>query len=529
MSLPSDLSTDQPEAEPASTPAYNQHIVTTAKGGGVLIVGRIFEYGGRLVLAFLLARLLGAEQFGLYTLGLTVATIAATIAIMGMDDGMMRFIAIYARQRDTNRLWGTMIFCLGTTTIMSVLLMVLLFSLAEPLATVIFHNESLTIMLRLTSLLVPFLALSEMLKFAARGFKMMHYNVIAENLVQTPIRIVLLAILGIVGLTPYMAVAVFGLSDICASIVLFYLINKKFSLRRSLRSGQFNARHIFSFSFPLWIADLLSTFRSNIQTVLLGSLSTLTSVGVFTVVGRVNLFGHMSYQSLIASVKPTIAELQATNEWKNLERLYQTTSRWGLTLNLPVFLLIVMYPRQILSIFGDSYESGVTALIVLACAELVNVATGICGSIIDMTGHNRIKLFNSFSIVVISIGTNLLLIPPYGVMGAAVAAFISIALINLMRLIEVWYLYRILPYNREFLKPVLAGLFALAAIWLTSNWLDGQDAIVFMLVQGLVVLSVYLGSIWLLGLSPDDRVIVDRVNRKTTALYTQGRAILKLR
>jgi O-antigen/teichoic acid export membrane protein len=146
-----------------------------------------------------------------------------------------------------------------------------------------------------------------------------------------------------------------------------------------------------------------------------------------------------------------------------------------------------------------------------------------------MTGHNRIKLFNSFSIVVISIGTNLLLIPPYGVMGAAVAAFISIALINLMRLIEVWYLYRILPYNREFLKPVLAGLFALAAIWLTSNWLDGQDAIVFMLVQGLVVLSVYLGSIWLLGLSPDDRVIVDRVNRKTTALYTQGRAILKLR
>jgi len=243
----------------------------------------------------------------------------------------------------------------------------------------------------------------------------------------------------------------------------------------------------------------------------------------------VNLFGHMTYQALIASVKPTIAELQASNEWKHLERLYQTISRWGLTLNLPVFLIIVMFPTQILSIFGESYESGATALIILACSELVNVATGICGSVIDMGGHNRVKLFNSITTVIVAIGTNLLLIPRWGVLGAAVAAFASIAIINLLRLVEVLVLYKMHPYNREFLKPVTAGIVSLAAIWLTSNWLDGQEAIVFILIQGLIVLAVYLGMIFLLGLSPEDRVIVERMNRKTATIFSNSLALIKHR
>ncbi|MDX1402824.1 MAG: polysaccharide biosynthesis C-terminal domain-containing protein, partial [Kiloniellales bacterium] len=171
-----------------------------------------------------------------------------------------------------------------------------------------------------------------------------------------------------------------------------------------------------------WLSGLLRKFRNNIQVILLGSFSTVTNVGIFSLASRINMVGEVAYSSVIKSVKPVFAEVHAEDDRQGLRHLYQTTTRWTFVLNLPTFLVLVLFPEAILAIFGQSFVGGASALVLLAWAQLANAGTGTCGSIIDMTGHTKIKLVNSVIWVILSIGTNFLLIPSWGIIGAAVAA-----------------------------------------------------------------------------------------------------------
>ena len=89
---------------------------------------------------------------------------------------------------------------------------------------------------------------------------------------------------------------------------------------------------------------------------------------------------------------------------------------------------------------------------ILAVSSLILVGTGMGGIILDMGGHTRLKLLNSVLRLATFLALDLLLIPRWGVVGAAVAALAGESLVNLLRLGEVYYLFRLLPYNRSFLR-----------------------------------------------------------------------------
>ena len=77
-----------------------------------------------------------------------------------------------------------------------------------------------------------------------------------------------------------------------------------------------------------------------------------------------------------------------------------------------------------------------------------------------MTGHTRVKLLNSALSVALAIGLNWILIPPMGIVGAALAAVGSIAIVNILRLLQVRLLVGVQPYDTSWLKPIAAGLAA---------------------------------------------------------------------
>ncbi|HET7521516.1 MAG TPA: oligosaccharide flippase family protein, partial [Candidatus Limnocylindria bacterium] len=191
-------------------------------------------------------------------------------------------------------------------------------------------------------------------------------------------------------------------------------------------------------------------------------------------------------------------------------------SKWTFTLNLPFFLLAAIFPQALLGIFGPEFTDGATALVILAFASLTNAATGSSGAILDMTGHTRVKLLNSTASVGLAIVLNLLLIPPLGVTGAAIAAFGSIATVNLLRVAQVAWLVRVLPYDREWLKPAAAGVAAGAAAWLVGLLTADASLFVRALTGGAALAVTYAAVLVALGLSDDDRTILSRAGRRFT-------------
>ena len=132
-----------------------------------------------------------------------------------------------------------------------------------------------------------------------------------------------------------------------------------------------------------------------------------------------------------------------------------------------------------------------------------------------MSGYTKLKLVNNIISITLSIGLNVLLIPRFGIVGAAVSALIVFTALNSIRILQVYYLMRLLPYNRSFLKPVVAASTAFLLIFFVKQWLSVGDNIFFVAIYAFVLLAVFVGMIWLMGISSEDRMLLDRVLQKT--------------
>ena len=106
----------------------DKHLRTTAAGGTLVFLGKLFVKGVRFLVAILMARFLAAEQFGLYNLGLTVAEIVAALAGVGLGTALVRYIPVFRRNGDQAGIWGTIQLGLGIPTVVSIILAVALYA-----------------------------------------------------------------------------------------------------------------------------------------------------------------------------------------------------------------------------------------------------------------------------------------------------------------------------------------------------------------------------------------------------------------
>lgn len=100
-------------------------------------------------------------------------------------------------------------------------------------------------------------------------------------------------------------------------------------------------------------------------------------------------------------------------------------------LALPVLLTFVLVPGFVMGLFGPEFEVGASVLVILALGQFVNVSTGSVGFVLIMTGRERMARNNAAVAAGVNIVLQVLLIPRFGAVGAAIATAVSVALLNL--------------------------------------------------------------------------------------------------
>lgn len=461
-------------------------------------------------------------------LAVGAAAIFAGVSSLGLDDAMTRYVAIQSGRRDHAGVWGTIQLGLVGAAVAGIGIGAVLFLASEPIATGLFDEPRLATLLKIVAILVPFLTVSNVLAGTARGFRKMEYVALAENVVQSLVRLVLIVLVALVtrGLDVIAATLVFAISDLAATATFVVLLRRHFVAEaQSVPRARREVKEVFRFALPLWIASLLRQSRRNFETVMLGATRAASSVGVYSVVNKVNLVGHVWLLSIFAAVKPTLARLHDRRDTGGLGHLYTTVTRWSLTLTLPFFLVMVLYREPILAVFGPSFAAvGTTALVLLAIAELVNAGTGICGSMIEMTGHTRVKVANSVILTTLLISTNAVLIPRWGVVGAATASLVGISIFNVLSVVEVLILEGLFPFDRTFWKPVTAGVGAFLG-GTVLMWVQPVGrSVPLAAAEGLAVLGGFLALLVMLGVPDEDRLVVDRVLGRASRLLRRRSA-----
>lgn len=501
---------------------YNQNdrdILTAAKGGGISFIGLLFVFGMRLIFGVVVARLLGAEGYGLYTLGFTIITTLSLFSVLGLSEAAVRYIPIAVREKHDSELLGIIQVSLALPFIISLVLAGLLLLLAEPIAYLLFDDPQLTQILRLFSISLPFLVLTRIFESINRGFKKMQYIVYSSQITFHTVKMCLTIFLIFVGLAVIGVVIAFDIAAVIAFALLVYFTNKLYPLKRSWNTANRKSSMMLKYSIPIYLSQLISKLGSNLEIIMLGILGTTMGVGIYAATYKLSVIGIMFSGSIIEISAPIISDIYSRDEGiHHLQNFIQTITRWSVLLNIPIFLTLVLFSESLLTIFGEEFAAGTSALIILAFGFLISAIALSSRTVINMSGHTRLSFINSVIFLGSNLVLDLLLIPTWGVTGAALAVTLSIVLVNTLRIGEVYYLLRIIPFNVKFLKPIAAGVFTIIITYFVNTWLSGRDMILQVIIGMFVLWSSYIIFLILLKFSEEDLMVMKKVKTNLTSM-----------
>ena len=210
---------------------------------------------------------------------------------------------------------------------------------------------------------------------------------------------------------------------------------------------------------------------------------------VYTAATRFLVVGQFANTALNQSAQPRFAELFAVDDRRGANVIYRATTAWLIVLTWPLYLLAVIYGPEVLSIFGHSYRAGHLVMIILGLTMLVATACGQVDMVLITTGRSSWSLANGLTAVVVNVGLDLLLIPRYGITGAAIAWAAAIIVTNLTPLIQLAISVRLHPFGRgSFIAIGLAAVsFAVIPLVVRAGLGAGAAASVGAVLAGCVV------------------------------------------
>lgn len=484
-----------------------------AKGSGFLFTGTLLSKGSNFILHVILARFLGTSSYGVYVLGYTLLHLVGKFSNLGLQNGIVRFGALYKGEKNASRLKGTLLsaFLIGLS--FSIFTSIILFNLSSLIANQIFEEPRLSLPLKLFSISLPFYVFMIMSAFTARAFQKMAYDVTIRNLIQPFANILFVGTAFLLGLRLLGAIYGFLFSVILSSGLGFYFIQKLFPELISDLKPKYECRKLLRFSLPVLFIGLSYFLLNQVDRMMIGYFKTTVEVGLYNAASKVAIFTALFNQSFNGIFAPIISNLFNRNDLHKLEYLFKTITRWVVTLSLPTACILILFSTKILTIFGSEYIVGWPVLSILAGCFLLSTSTGSVGFLLQMTGKQDFELMNALITLTLNIGLNLLLIPPYGVMGAAIATGLSLIFVNLLKLIEVNYLLKIQPYDNKYLKPlgaiVLTAFLGLVGRTFFHTTFEGIWP-VSIVTLGLI----YFYLLYIFGLSKEDRAIILAVRKK---------------
>jgi O-antigen/teichoic acid export membrane protein len=484
-----------------------------ARQSALLLSSGLVGYVGVFVLSIVLARSLGASEFGVWVVAWGIGQIMAVLGLLGADWILFRHGSHYHGTGDLPRLRATIRFSLTLCTIGLATLAVGMLLLAPTIADRFFDDLSLAPLFRVSGLIGLVIGIGQTLLYATQAFATVRDLAVVRNLLQPAVRLVA-AVVAVV-IAPTALSALFGMlaAEVLLTLAAATLLLRRISLRGPTKP--IPRRELVRFGVPAWGSKMVETARGQLFPILLGALATFQGSAAYAASRRVVGAPNAVVGSFNQVYSPQASRLYLGKRHEELAVLFKSMGKWIFSLAFPVFCLTVAFPKEIVSVFGREFVAASSVLVVLSFAMLFNFSTGPVTATLIVAGRPRLALLDYVLVLGAEVGLALILIPRHGVLGAAVARLVGTAMNNLIPLAQVWWILRIHPYRSDYWKPVAAGLTAVVAALVVVHATGMPVGPPAAVVAAAIVGVVYLGMIVLLGLSPEDRSAVDALFRRS--------------
>jgi O-antigen/teichoic acid export membrane protein len=500
-----DLDTEQQTA-PDPGDASRADLGTIARGGALNLVGAVASGALTFALTVILANNLGVSGYGAFVSAMGIFTVLSRTAELGADTGLTRMLARYRALGHAADLRRTIVIALLPVLAVSGAFAAAMWLWAPSLARIFGGGEGSALIddyARVMALFVPASAAIMVLLAGTRGFGTMVPTNLIDKFARSALQPLLALAVFAAGLgTTAVALAFvgpIGLGFVAAAGWLWVLLHR--TERRHgadlglARPSRELANRFWRFTAPRGFAGIFQVVILWINTLLLGALGSTRQAGIFNAATRYVTAGLMAGVAVQQVMGPKLSELLAKRSMARAGAVYQTATMWLVTLTWPLYLTFAIFSPTLLRVFDSGFSAGEASLIVLGLTMLVASGVGTVDVVLLMGGRSSWNLIDTAVALVVGVILNVVLIPPLGVTGAAIAWAASILVRNLASLAQVWIFMRLHPFGPGFRRAAVPAVVLYGGLGLVVRLVLGTSIPVFVAYQAVA------GGLYLVALA----------------------------
>lgn len=451
---------------------------------------------GAINVIWLFPTLLGDVQFGVTRLLLSGSLIAAQFAQLGMGNVTYRFFPQFQDPENGHR--GFLRILLLVPLLGFVLCVGIFFIFQDAIAS--FFVEKAPLFVAYDAFLIPLVAFTLYFNVLDAWLRSVYRTVSGSFVREVVLRLlqtaaVLMYAMGWFDFYGFV-IAFVGVHGIATAILLLWTVYTGEFTIRSAYSPPFETTNKDMRSYALYaiMGGISAIAVANLDLLMVGGYLGEASAGYYAIAFFIGTFISIPERSITKISYPIISQAFKDDNKDLIATMYKKSSLNQIVIGLLIFIGIWANVDNAVALLPDGFAVARNVMIIISAAKLIDMATGANSIILLNSPWYRFDLVTNILLVGLTIITNLLLIPIYGLDGAAWATFITITVYNLVKFVYIWIKMGIQPFEVPILKALIAGVVAflvsLLLPTLSNVWVDLIiRSLIISLVYGIIVLK----------------------------------------
>lgn len=422
---------------------------------------------GFILTIFLYPHILNPDQYGLTRVLISAALVFSQFAHLGFHNLILRYFPFFnkvAPGRHGLMVWVLLIPFIGFLIFSALFfifddLLIGFYSDRSPLFTDFYYW-----VVPLTLFILYFVVLNNYLRSLHDSVSGSFVNEVIQRVV-------------VIGFLVLFLFELISFSEFIALFILSYGIQPLLLMIRIKRKGALNLtpnlkilrkpllKGMASYSLFSMLGGLTTVLVWNIDVIMLGSMSGLESTAVYAIAFYIGSVIAVPQRSVEKIAGPLISEFIKSKKWDDVSVLYKKTSLNQFIPGIFIFGLIWLNLDLLLSFLPEVYSTGKWVVFIIGVGKLIEVGTGANGIILLNSKHYRVSFYSNILLVILTISANYLLIPVYGIEGAALASAFAIFSYNGVKLIYIQMRLNMQPFSKPMLYTTLLGALLIVLIY----------------------------------------------------------------
>lgn len=457
---------------------------------------------GFVITIWMYPNILEAEQYGLTRVLLSLAMVSSQLASLGMKNTIIRFFPYF---RDKDKKHHGFLFLSLAIPLIGIILLGLGLILFRPDITQYFVERS--------ELLVDYYWFVLPLAFCMLFFHVitsvvqaLYDTVLSSFLMNVVIRVLtgLLLVVyffGWLNFEQFVIIFVLNYGIILLALLIYMFKSFELSLVPDFDFLDYElVQKMFNYSIFAFFGGVASIIVSNVDIIMLSSLAGLEDTGIYAIAFYVGSAITITKSSIYKISSPVIADAFKEKNYDLIERIYHRSSLNQIIAGGLLFCGVIANLGNLMSMLPPEYAGGALVIIIIGAANVFDMSTGVDGAIILNSEHYRFDLYSTLVLIAITIILNYLLIPIYGIVGAAIGTASAILTYNLLKLAFIWIRFEMQPFRWKMLYVLVVGALTLLIIFQMPVILN---AYVDVVIRSTIVTLLYVAPLWTLGISDE--------------------------